>query len=177
MNSGRGVFGGKPGMPRSRRVTALICVLALAGASYLAETSSADARHARHRSAYKHKKAKSKASEVAKQETVAPIPTTPADKDECIRLSQVFYGQAKTLSRRTKQSIPREFERVIGNLDQFCGEEEFDKARVAIDWMSTCLQNFNKDYQIGGFCSRDKSYFCAVDPRSDGCLQARSEAR
>ena len=164
-------------MPCSRRGTTLLCVLAVAGASYLAESSSADARHARHRSAYKHTKTKGKGSEVAKQETAAPIPTTPADKDECIRLSQVFYGQAKTLSRRTKQRIPREFERVIGNLDQFCGEEEFDKARVAIDWMSTCLQNFNKDYQIGGFCSRDKSYFCAVDPRSDGCLQARSEAR
>ena len=164
-------------MPRSRRVTALICVLALAGASYLAGTSSADARHARHRSAYKHKKAKSKASEVAKQETVAPTPTTPADKDECIKLSQVFYGQAKTVSRRAKQSIPREFERVIGNLDQFCGEEEFDKARVAIDWMSTCMQNFKQDYRTGGFCSRDKSYYCAVDPRSDDCLQGRSEAR
>jgi hypothetical protein len=73
------------------------------------------------------------------------------------------------------QIIPREFERVISKLDEFCGEEEFEKARVSIDWMDKCLKNFTKDYELE-FCSRNKSYLCAIDPQSDGCLQSQSEA-
>jgi hypothetical protein len=76
----------------------------------------------------------------------------------------------------TKQGIPNEFVRVISDLDQFCGEEEFEKARVTMDWMSTCLQNPSKDNQLG-YCSRSQSYFCALDQQSEGCLQVQSEAR
>jgi len=160
-------------MLRSRRMTVVLCVLALSGASYLSAVSSVDARHAKHRSV-KHKAAKkAKDKEVAKE---APTPRTPVDKQDCIGVSQAFYSQAKSLSRRTKQNIPREFERVISNLDQFCGEEEFEKARVTINWMSTCLQNFSRDDQQG-YCSRDKRYFCALEPQSDGCLQTQSEAQ
>jgi hypothetical protein len=160
-------------MPRNRRMTVVLCVLALSGASYLAATSSVDARHAKHRSV-KHKAAKKqKNKEVAKEE--APTARTPVDKQDCIGVSQAFYSQAKSRSRQTKQSIPREFERVISNLDQFCGEEEFEKARVTINWMSTCLENFTRDQQE--YCSRDKRYFCALDPQADGCLQTQSEAR
>ena len=53
-----------------------------------------------------------------------------------------------------------------------CGEEDFEKARISIDWMNTCLANFAADYKLG-FCTRDKSYFCAINPRSDGCLQSQ----
>jgi hypothetical protein len=73
------------------------------------------------------------------------------------------------LSRRTKQIIPRELARVASNLDE---SEDFEKARISIDWMNTCLKNFTKDYKLG-FCSRNRSYFCAIDPQSDGCLQSQ----
>ena len=71
-----------------------------------------------------------------------------------------------------KQTIPQEFERVISKLDELCGEEDFEKARISIDWMDTCLNNFTQDYNLG-FCSRSKSYFCAIDPQSDGCLASQ----
>jgi hypothetical protein len=143
--------------------------------------SSLVAKHTKHKSsaAVKHKKRKSSA--VAKHTpaaTPAVIPTTrtPTDTGDCIAVAQAFYEQAEALSRRTKQSIPGEFQRVISKLDEFCGEEDFEKARVSIDWMSTCLQNFTRDHQLS-FCSRTKSYFCAIDPQSDGCLQNQSQAR
>jgi hypothetical protein len=69
-----------------------------------------------------------------------------------------------------KTDHPREFARVAANLDEFCGEENFEKARISIDWTNTCLKNFTKDYKLG-FCSRNKNYFCAVYPQSEGCLQ------
>jgi hypothetical protein len=116
--------------------------------------------------------AKRKPSAAAKQDSVILTPRTPVDKTDCIAVSQVFYGQMKTQSRRAKQGIPREFVRVVSNLDEFCGEEDFEKARISIDWMSTCLQNFTKEDK-SGFCSRNKTYFCAIDPRSDACLQSQ----
>jgi hypothetical protein len=142
-------------MPRRFRMTTALCLLAASGAFCVLATSSVVAKH--------------RSSTAAKQKSVAPTPRTPTDKNDCVAVSQSFYGQAKTLSRRAKQIIPREFERVASNLDEFCGEEDFEKARISIDWMDTCLQNFTKDYKLG-FCSRSKSYFCAIDPRSDGCL-------
>jgi len=84
----------------------------------------------------------------------------------------VLYRKAESLSKRTKQIIPREFARVAANLDEFCGEENFEKARISIDWINTCLKNFTKDYKLG-FCSRNKNYFCAVFPQSEGCLQSQ----
>jgi hypothetical protein len=65
--------------------------------------------------------------------------------------------------------IPREFARVATNLD-YCDGQDFEKARISIDWMSTCLKNFTKNYNLG-FCSGSKSYFCPLDPQSDACLQ------
>ena len=58
----------------------------------------------------------------------------------------------------------------ISGLDEFCGQEDFEKARISIDWMNACLQNFTKDYNLG-FCSRNKSYLCGIEPRS--CLSKR----
>jgi hypothetical protein len=64
---------------------------------------------------------------------------TPTNKSDCLAVSQTLYRQAERLSKRTKQIIPREFARVAANLDEFCGEENFEKARIRIDWMNTCL--------------------------------------
>jgi hypothetical protein len=61
-------------------------------------------------------------------------------------------------------------------LDEFCGDEDFEKARISIDWMNTCLKNFSRDYNLE-FCSRNMSYFCAIGAQSDGCLQSQSEAQ
>ena len=174
-------------MPRSSCILAALCLLAASGSFCVFSPSAALAKHkhkpsvvAKHGSvAAKHKASRAKKHEspvVAKLETDIPTPRTPVDKHECIAVAQAFYEQATTLSSRTKQTIPQEFERVISKLDEFCGEEEFEKARVSMDWMNTCLQNFTKDYR-SEFCSRNKSYFCAIDPQSDGCLQSHSEAQ
>jgi hypothetical protein len=93
-----------------------------------------------------------------------------SNKNDCLTVSQTLYKRAEALSKRVKQSVPREFTRVASNLDESCGEEDFDKARISIDWLNTCLANYNKDYSLG-FCTRDKGYFCAINPRSDACLQ------
>lgn len=156
-----------------RRMMIALCVLALSGASYVSATSTVEARHSKHRSWKKAAKKEKKEKEATKE---APAPRAPVDKQDCISLSQAYYGRAKSAWRRTKDGIPREFVRVISTLDQFCGEEEFEKARVTIDWMSACLQNPSKDKQEG-ICSRNKSYFCALDMQSEGCLQAQTEAR
>jgi len=98
-----------------------------------------------------------------------------SDSDQQERLPHRLANplqRAEALSKRAKQSVPREFTRVASNLDESCGEEDFDKARISIDWLNTCLANYNKDYSLG-FCTRDKSYFCAINPRSDACLQSQ----
>jgi hypothetical protein len=104
------------------------------------------------------------------------IPSRGNFTNDCIAVAEALYGQAKTLSKRTKQIIPREFTRVTSNLDESCGEEDFDKARISIDWMNTCLENYTKDYSLG-FCTRNKTYFCAINPRSDACLQSHRKNR
>jgi hypothetical protein len=175
-------------MPRSSCVLAVLpllaaaCVVAASSAvakhrSSAAAKSSIAAKHKssvaikKHRSAAakKQKSKKQKSSVVAAKEepVITPRPRTPLDKHDCIAVAQAFYEQAVTLSRRTKQTIPREFERVISKLDEFCGEEE-KKAKISIDWMNTCLQKFSNKTE---FCSRNGSYFCAVDPDSDSCLE------
>jgi hypothetical protein len=98
------------------------------------------------------------------------VPRTPNDKDECITLSQAFYEQGQAVSRRTKQSLPREFVRVASDLDQFCGEEEFEKARISINWMNACLQILGKESKTES-CSRDKAYLCAIDAQAEGCKE------
>jgi hypothetical protein len=70
---------------------------------------------------------------------------TPTNKRDCLALLPTLYRKAESLSKRTKQIIPREFARVAANLDEFCGEENFEKARISINWMNTCLKNFTKD--------------------------------
>jgi len=120
---------------------------------------------AKHR---KHKVAAREPSVSSKEQPVAATARTPVDKGDCISLSQALYKQAETASRRSKQGVPKEFKSVASNLDEFCGEEDFTKARVSIDWMSTCLQNFSKE--ATEFCSRNKSYYCAIRPQSEDCV-------
>jgi len=143
----------------------------LAASLCLLATSSIAAKHPKHRShtpAAKHRSV----TPTAKQNPVISTDRTPTNKNDCIAVAEALYEQAETLSKRTKQVIPREFARVASNLDEACGEGDFDKAWISIEWMNTCLGNFTKDYKLG-FCSRNKSYFCAVDARSEGCLQSQ----
>jgi hypothetical protein len=137
-------------------------------AKYRKATAAGKHVAASHRS--KHRS--SDTEKTAKRDAADPItPRTPTDKHDCIAVSQAFYEQAESLASRTRHAIPQEFERVVSQVDELCGEEEFEKARVSFDWMNTCLQNYSKDASLG-FCSRNKAYFCAVDPRSEGCQSA-----
>jgi len=164
-------------MLRSSRAIAILCALAVPMSLYLVAASPAEARHRSH-IASKHKAAKhgrhkstrdkSDKEDAAKNEKAVIEPRTPVDKHDCIDVSQAFYRRAASVAGRTKRGIPREFERVASNLDVFCGEEEFEKARVSIDWMNTCLQNFTQDAKLG-YCSRNKDYFCAIDPGAESC--------
>src|SRR2546423_2900720 len=171
-------------MPRRVGLIAAICLLAFMGALCLSATPSFAAKHrasaiskkasvgAKHRSSAarhksgRHNRAGKHKADVAKLETVSPEPRTPTDKADCITVSQAYYERAQSLGVRTRHGIPKGFERVVSNLDQFCGEEEFEKARVSIDWMDTCLKNFDKDAELS-FCSRSRSYFCGINPASD----------
>jgi hypothetical protein len=184
--SGEGIV-----MPRRFGVLAALCLLAVSSFCFVAipsavakHKSSVVAKHKpsvavkKHKSAAKKKKQKSHAAKNAKSSVAAteatiiiPQPRTPVDKHDCIAAAQAFYAKA----RQTRQTIPQEFERVVSKLDELCGEEEFEKARVSIDWMNTCLQNFTKD-QKAAFCVRNESYFCAVDPRSSSCIASDERA-
>jgi hypothetical protein len=177
-------------MPRSSRImiglrlvaaSTLLAVFATSSAeakqkSYAAEKGPGAAKHksaiAAKRKVSKKNAAKRKSPVAAKQVSVTATPRTPLNKGDCIGAAQAFYTRAQTLSRQKNQTIPREFELVVSKLDEFCGEEEFEKARISIDWMNSCLQTFTKD-----FCSRDKSYFCAIDPESEECLSRNSETQ
>jgi hypothetical protein len=111
-------------------------------------------------------------STVARPTRVAAAAPAPISRKECAATSKALYRQAQALAKRTKQIIPREFDRVSANLDDYCDGGDFEKARISIDWMNTCLKNFTKNYDLG-FCTRSKSYFCAVDPQSDACRQGQ----
>jgi hypothetical protein len=112
--------------------------------------------------------------------TVVPTPKqgpvrtdlTPRNRNECLAVAQALNEQAKKLSQQTKQGVPREFTRVASNLDHSCGAEDFKKAWISIEWLNGCLNNFTKDAKLG-FCSRNEGYSCAINARSDGCVQRR----
>lgn len=106
---------------------------------------------------------------VASRETATnPEPRTPTDKQDCIAVAQNFYNRAGTLARQSKQPIPPAFVRVVSKLDEFCGEEDFDKARTSIDWMNMCLQDLAGG-QKNAACSNSESQVCAADPQSNAC--------
>ena len=99
-------------------------------------------------------------------------PAPPTNQKDCAAMSKAIYAQAEALAKRSKVVIPREFVRVSADLDEACDAQDFAKARVSIVWMNTCLMNFTRSYKLG-FCTRNKAYFCSVDPQSDGCLQGQ----
>ena len=148
---------------RSRSLWALAPMLSCLVIVGLLAASPAEAKRRKHRG---HSTAKHASAEYKQPQT----PRTPNDKDECITLSQAFYEQGQSVYRRMKLSLSREFVRVASDLDQFCGEEEFDKARISINWMNACLQNLSKDWKTES-CSRDKTYLCAINAQSEGCRE------
>jgi hypothetical protein len=97
---------------------------------------------------------------------------TPGSKSDCLAVAQALDEQAKRQAQQVKLAVPREFARVASDLDQSCGKEDFKKAWISIEWMNGCLNNFTKDAELG-FCSRNDGYSCALNPRSDACLQRR----
>jgi len=98
---------------------------------------------------------------------------TPRNKNECLAVAQTLNEQAKGLSQQAKrQGVSREFTRVASDLDASCGEEDFSKAWISIEWMNGCVNNFTKDAELG-FCLRNEGYSCALSPRSDACPQGR----
>ena len=97
---------------------------------------------------------------------------TPRDKNECLAVARALNEQARKLSQQSRQGVPREYTRVASDLGQSCGKEDFNKAWISIEWMNGCLDNFNKDAELG-FCSRNEGYTCAIGSGSDACLQRR----
>ena len=80
---------------------------------------------------------------------------TPRNKNECLAVAQTLNEQARKLSQQSRQGVPREFTRVASDLDHSCGAEDFNKAWISIEWLNGCLNNFNKDAELG-FCSRNE---------------------
>jgi hypothetical protein len=138
-----------------------LCFLAAMGTVCVLANSSVVARPAKN-------------TPVAPPPKQAPVRTdrSPRDKNDCHAVAQTLNEQVKRLAQQAKRGIPSEFTRVVSDLNLSCGAEEFDKAWISIDWMNGCLDNFTKDAELG-FCSRNEGYSCALNPRSDACLQRR----
>jgi hypothetical protein len=192
-NSG---LGGDGFAPQVSCALLVICLLAGSGSVWLFETSSAIAKQRstvvqkdkksslvkKEKSIAARKKQKSFAAKnrksvvsAKKEARIIPEVRTPVDKHDCIAAAQVFYGKAQTLAGQMRQTIPQEFHRVVSKLDEFCGEEEFEKARISIDWMNLCLENLTGDRRAE-FCSNNKSYFCAIDPKASACITSEARA-
>jgi hypothetical protein len=172
-------------MQPGSRIAAAFCVLAVSGSlcavaapSALAKSNPPVAEKSARGgtdhvvvAAKKKKKsaAKARRSKVATKPAPKPEPRTPTDKQDCIAVAQAFYREAGRLSKKTKQSTPQGFTRVISKLSELCGEEEFDKARISLDWMDACLQDLAGKQQAK-LCSSDENLLCTVDPQSKSCL-------
>ena len=149
-------------MPQDFRLANTLCFFAVLSSLCVLATSPVGARPAKN------------PSPVVPPPKQAPVRTdlTPRDKNECLAVAQALNAQARKLSQQTRQGIPREFTRVASNLDHSCGAEDFNKAWISIEWMNGCVKNFTKDAELG-FCSRNEGYSCAINARSDGCVQRR----
>ena len=100
--------------------------------------------------------------------SVPAVAETQKDTNACLRTSNALYKRGEELHKKRRWQIPREFGRVASDLDEYCRNKEFKKADVAIDWLNTCLRNYDKPNDQG-FCTRSKKYLCAIDPASDAC--------
>jgi hypothetical protein len=93
---------------------------------------------------------------------------TQKDTNACLRTSNALYKRGEELYKKRRWQFPAEFRRVASDLDQYCRDKEFKKADIAIDWLNTCLRNYDKpDNQ--GYCIRSKKFFCAIDLASEAC--------
>ena len=146
-------------MPQELRLANTLYFLAVLSSLCVLANSSVVAKPAKNRS-------------VAMVPTALPTHRTPSNQNDCLAVAQALNYKAKTLSKRTKQGIPREFTHVASDLDTSCSEQDFGKAWISIEWMNGCLNNFTKDYGLG-FCSKNEGYSCAISPRSDACLDSR----
>ena len=144
------------------RLANTLYFLAVLGSLCVLATSSVEARPAKNTPS---------SSRPPKQ---APVRTdlTPRDTNDCLAVARTLNEQVKKLARQTRRGIPPEFTRVASDLNQSCGAEDFKKAWISIEWMNGCLNNFTKDAELG-FCSRNEGYSCAINARSDGCVQRR----
>jgi len=93
------------------------------------------------------------------------------DTNACLRTSNALYKQAEELHKKRHWEFPREFGHIASNLDGYCRDKEFKKAAVSIEWMNTCLRNYDKPSNLG-YCIPNKKYFCAIDPASDACVSS-----
>ena len=94
------------------------------------------------------------------------------DTNACLRTSNALYKRGEELYKKRRWQFPAEFRRVASDLDQYCRDKEFKKADIAIDWLNTCLRNYDKqDNQ--GYCTRDKKYYCAIDIASEACRTSK----
>jgi hypothetical protein len=79
-----------------------------------------------------------------------------------------LYKRGEELYKKRRWQFPDEFRRVASDLDQYCRDKEFKKAHTAIDWLNTCLRNYDKPV-AQGYCTRSKKYYCAIDVASEAC--------
>jgi hypothetical protein len=93
------------------------------------------------------------------------------DTNACLRTSNALYKRGEELHKKRRWQIPREFGRVAANLDDYCRDKEFKKADIAIEWLNTCLRNYDKPSNPG-YCTLGKKYFCAIDADSEACRTA-----
>jgi hypothetical protein len=108
-------------------------------------------------------------SAVAQPATKSAV--VPTDTESCIKTNEKLYAWAEGQQKKDKKRIiPREFARVSANLEDYCNDKEFEKARISIDWMNVCIENYRKPYSLG-FCQRTRKYSCAIDPEDDGCTK------
>jgi hypothetical protein len=94
------------------------------------------------------------------------------DTNACLRTSNALYKRGEDLYKKRRWQFPAEFRRVASDLDQYRRDKEFKKADIAIDWLNTCLRNYDKqDNQ--GYCTPGKKYYCAIDVASETCRTSK----
>jgi hypothetical protein len=97
------------------------------------------------------------------------VTAVPPDSAACSKLNEQLYAWAEAKEKKNRKLIiPREFARVSADLDEFCGDKDFAKAQIALDWLNTCIKNYSRPYKLA-FCQRTQRYFCGVLPESDAC--------
>ena len=104
-------------MLRSFPMAAALCIFATLGSLWVLAALPVAANPAKNRSAM---------VPTTKQGAVR-TDRTPTNRNDCHAVALALNDKAKTLSKRTKQGIPREFTRVASDLDASCGEQDFGK--------------------------------------------------